>query len=209
MTDMTGNALPARARIFGLVGATGVATFALICTAMQFARTDLDWIASALSNYLIGPYGDVVVIAYLILAVAIVAIGSGLYRYSMSVARSAGPLFLFVVSGVTLAITALSEPAKAYGHPVEWEMVHLAAAETTFLCITVAMLLQSWWMRRDSHWRGGSAFALTLAAAAFVALWIYALWRSLPRGLSQKTVIVLILLWLGWASIKLVGKAKE
>ena len=66
--------------------------------------------------------------------------------------------------------------------------------------VTVAMLLQSFWLRYDPRWRARFALAFTLAALAFVALWIYALFHLFPSGISQKTVIALILAGLGWAS---------
>jgi len=190
-------------RAFGVVACAGVAVFAAVAIALQVLRTDLDWIDAPLSYYLNGPGGDALIGAYVALCASLLALGIGFYRGSAPWARSAAPLMLFVVGGLALAVTGLSERAKAYGHPVEWEMVHLAATETTFLCVTTAMLLQSWWLRRSERWRRHFAFAFALAIAAFVALWIYALWRALPRGASQKVVIALILYWLGWASILL------
>lgn len=204
---MISNPVPARVRVFAAVGFAGVAAFAAICLAVQFLRTDLDWMAAPLSYYLTGPYGDAVQAAYIALAVSLATIGISFYCALILSARSAAPLLLFVVGGAALAITALSEAAKAYGDAGMWEMIHLAAAETTFLCVTVAMLLQSWRLRYDPHWRGCFPFAFGLALVTFAALWIYGLGRSLPRGLSQKVVIALILLWLGWASLNLLRRS--
>jgi hypothetical protein len=206
-SGMTSDAIAARIRVLAIVGVAGVLAFALVCLAAQFLRTDLDWIAAPLSYYLTGAYGEAVIAAYVALAVALAALGAGFYSHLPPSARSAAPLLLFVVGALALAITALSEAAKAHGNAGMWEAVHLAAAETTFLCVTVAMLLQSWWLRYDARWRGNFAFAFAWALATCAALWIYALGRSLPRGLSQKCVIALILFWLGWAAIKLWRKA--
>jgi len=191
---------PVNTRAFGAVAFAGAAVFAGVTFVLQFLRSDLDWIKTPLSYYLNGAYGDLLIAAYVALSASLLALGIGFYRGSASSARSAAPLLLFVVGGVALAVTGLSEKAKAYGHPIEWEMVHLAATETTFLCVTVAMLLQSWWLRFSLSWRTHFAFAFGLAIVAFVALWMYALWHALPRGASQKIVIALIVWWLGWAS---------
>jgi hypothetical protein len=189
-----------RGRFFALLSCFSVAAFVLVCGSVQFLRSDLDWIAAPLSYYLVGPFGSAVIAAYLALSVGLVALGCGFRAALAPAARSAAPLLLFVVAGFALALTALSEQAKAQGSALEWEIVHRLAAMTTFLCVTVAMLLQSFRLRFDPDWRGRFGFAFALAAVAFAALWIHVLVHSLPRGLAQKGVIVLILTWLGWAS---------
>jgi hypothetical protein len=191
------------ARAFGAVGLAGVAAFALVCGVVQVLRTDLSWSAAPLSYYLTGAYGDGVIASYLALSVALAAIGLGFRRVLRGRARSAAPLLLFLVAAFALALTALSEKAKALDEGGGWALVHLLAAQTTFLCATVAMLLQSWRWRGDALWRRYSARGLALAAFAFAALWVHALVRGLPRGSSQKAVIVLILAWLAWASFRL------
>lgn len=191
------------ARGCALLAGCSVAVFVLVCGAAQFLRSDLDWIAAPLSYYLSGPFGTAVIAAYLALSAGLIALGLG-FRFALAMpARSIVPMLLFVVAGLGLALTALSEPAKLYGDADVWEVVHRLSAMTTFLCVTVAMLLQSFWLRFDPRWRGSFAFAFALAAAAFAALWIYSLVHSLPRGLAQKAVIALILVWLGWASFAL------
>ncbi|GAA0708576.1 DUF998 domain-containing protein [Dokdonella soli] len=190
-------------RSFGIVGLAGVAVFATVCLAVQFLRTDLDWIAAPLSYYLVGPYGDAVQAVYVALAVTLVALGIGFYRELSPSARSAAPLLLFVVSAVSLVVTALSEAAKTRGQAAMWEWVHLVAAQTTFLCVTVAMQLQSWRLRHDERWRRHFGFAFVLASVAFVALLVYALGHLSPRGLQQKGVITLIVAWLAWGSLNL------
>ena len=192
-----------RARVYASLSCCGVAVFVLVCGSVQFLRSDLDWIVAPLSYYLTGPYGMVVITAYLALSIALILLGLGFRSILAAPARSGVPAALFVVAGITLALTALSEPAKLGEHPMEWEAVHRFAAMTTFLCVTVAMMLQSFWLRFDPAWRGRFAFSFALAAAAFVALWVYALIHTLPHGLAQKTVIALIVIWLGWASLAL------
>lgn len=201
MTAFDDTVAPARA--FGAVGFAAVAAFALVCGAAQVLRADLDWVAAPLSYYLTGPYGDGVIAAYLGLSIGLAAIGLGFRRVLRSAARSAAPLLLFLVAAVALVLTALSEKAKVRDASGGWEFTHLLAAQTTFLCVTVAMLLQSWRLRYDARWRPQSAPSFALAALAFAALWANVLARGLPRGASQKAVIVLILAWLAWASWRL------
>jgi len=60
--------------------------------------------------------------------------------------------------------------------------VHQVAAATTFVCVTTAMLLQSWRIGLDPAWRGMFLAASLLAALAFVDLWTCALFDFFPRG---------------------------
>lgn len=82
-------------------------------------------------------------------------------------------------------------------------LIHGEAAQTTFLCLVVAMLVLSTRWLRDPRMQRGRYLGVTLAWLAFVQMWVLALWKGLPPGLTQKTLIVLILLWLGWVARQL------
>ncbi|GAB3332234.1 DUF998 domain-containing protein [Marilutibacter aestuarii] len=181
----------------------GIGAFAACATAAQWLRADLDWQQVPLSFYLVGPYGAWVQGAYLALALALVLLGLGWYRALSAAARSAAPLLLFVVAAVALAVTALAETGRL-GQPPRLEaLVHGLAAQTAFLCVTVAMLLQAWRLRGDPVWRHRFAGAFALALLAFIGLWVHALWREAPRGLTQKLEILLILAWLALSAAAL------
>jgi hypothetical protein len=206
---MTGNhrvsgAMTNRADTFGhalgLFALLGVAAFAITCGAAQFLRDDYDWLRVPLSFYVIGPYGRAVEAAYFVLASGLAALGAGWYRTLDRKARSAAPLLLFLLAAVALSVTAAEFTDIPGRPPTLHGLVHVVAANTTFLCVTVAMLLQSWRLRHDPRWRARFRPAFALAAFAFAALWIHALVHPIPRGLGEKAVIVLILLWLWCAS---------
>ncbi|MCF7220706.1 DUF998 domain-containing protein [Marilutibacter chinensis] len=187
-------------RRLGTLALGGVLAFALVCTVAQFVRTDLDWLRTPLSFYLLDPYGLWVQTAYFALALSLVSLGVGWYVELRPQARSAAPMLLFACAGLALAVTALAETGR-HGQPVTLEtLVHGLAAQAAFLCVTTAMLLQAWRLRRDPRWRRCFAAAFVLAALAFVGLWVHALWRDAPRGLTQKVEIAMILIWLGVAA---------
>jgi hypothetical protein len=191
---------PATLRRMGTAALAGVLVFALVVSAAQFARADLDWLHTPLSFYLLDPYGIWVQGAYFALASALVLLGCGWYLALQPSARSAAPLLLFVCAGLALGVTAVAETGRP-GWPVTFEsLVHGIAAQTAFLCVTTAMLLQAWRLRGDARWRRRFTMAFVLAAVAFVGLWVHALWRDAPRGLTQKIEIAMILLWLGLAA---------
>lgn len=191
----------AQVRRLGSAALAGVIAFAVVCTAMQWLRADLDWMRAPLSFYLVDAHGLWVRIVYTGLSASLVLLGVGYHRALSPDARSAAPLLLFVVAGIALAVTAWAGTNRPQRPPTFEGLIHGLAAQTAFLCVTTAMLLQAWRMRRDPAWRGHFALAFGLAVVCFVAMWVHALWREAPRGLTQKAVIVLILAWLGWAAV--------
>lgn len=168
--------------------ATGVAA--------QCLRTDLDWVRVPNSFYLIGPWGGMVRAGYYAMALALMLLGASAYSALAPAARSAAPLLLFAAGGATLALTAI-ETTDTWNHPPTLHgYVHGMAAQTAFLCTSTAMLLQSWRLRGDVRWRRWFRPAFAYAALCFALLWVQAFWRALPRGLSQKALILLMLGWL-------------
>ncbi|MGE5625834.1 MAG: DUF998 domain-containing protein [Bacillota bacterium] len=181
----------------GALAVLGVEFFLIVSVVLQFARSDYDWITMPLSFYLLGPYSGWLVAAYFTLAAGILLVGLGYYRDMARDARSGAPLLLFAAAAVSVAVVALAHTDTAEGpHPTAHGLVHNAAAALAFLSVTVAMLIQSWRLRYDARWKPYHVKAFLLAATTFATLWIYALWGALPRGLAQKIVILLIVLWL-------------
>jgi hypothetical protein len=185
-----------KVRPFGIVASVGLLVFVAIALAVQYLRTDLDWMNAPLSFYLLDAYGHWLQLAYFALAIALVSLGSGYYIALRDGRRSLAPWLLFACAGVGLCVTAL-EHSNLPGRASTLEgFVHGTAAQTAFLCVTVAMLLQSWWFRYDVHWRARFPLAFALALVCFAAIWLDALWRGMPRGLEQRLVIVVIVAWL-------------
>lgn len=185
------------ARVLGVFALAGVLAFAVAALALQGLRADLDWRAAPLSLYLLGAHGAWLKAAYFGLAAGLVALGIAGYAGLSSAARSGAPVLLFCGSGAALAVVAIAD-SRLPGQDATLEsLVHGIAAQAAFLCVAVAMLLQSWRLRFDAAWRHRFMPAFVLAGVAFVALWMHALWRDAPRGLTQKFVVLLVLAWLG------------
>lgn len=174
-----------------------LALFVGTAFAVHALRGDLDWQRAPLSFYLIGAHGDWLRAAYFALAATLVGLGIGVYVALERKARSGAPLLLFVIAAIALCTTALAESHMPGRTPTFEGFVHGVAAQTAFLCVTTAMLLQSWRLRLDAAWRHRFAPAFALAAVAFIALWGHALWGGAPRGITQRVVVALVLLWLG------------
>jgi hypothetical protein len=190
----------AHVRALGTIALGGIWIFIAAAVAVQCLRHDLHWQDAPLSFYLLDAWGHWLQAAYVALAIALVAMAVGYYLALPDRRRSAAPALLFVCAGVSLCVTALAHsnvPARA---PSLEGFVHGVAAQTAFLCVTVAMLLQSSWLRTAPYWRARFPAAFALALACFAAIWVDALWHGMPRGLEQRLVIALILAWLLLAS---------
>ena len=185
---------PALAGVLAVVAAEFFLATAVV---LQYLRVDHDWVTTPLSFYLIGPHSGWLIAAYFALAVALVMVGLGFHLDMPPQRRSRWAPWLFGVSALCLCIVALAHtdlPGAARFTPVG--LLHNSAAILAFLSASLAMLLQAWWLRYDARWRGRQRPALFLAALIFAALWVYTLLPSLPRGAMQKSVILLIVLWL-------------
>jgi hypothetical membrane protein len=110
---------------------------------------------------------------------------------------------LFVIAGLTLPAVAITATYEHSAQENLARLIHSLAAQTTFLCLVMGMLLLSSRWRRDARLQRGSLTGLVLAWLAFAQMWLLALWKSAPPGLTQKVLIALILWWLGWATHQL------
>ena len=187
------------AQTFGAIALLGVATFAAICGAAQFLRTDYNWLGVPLSFYVLGPYGRVVEAGYFALAPGLVALGIGWYLALDHQARCAAPLLLFVlVRSRSWSPQSNSPMFRTTPHFARFpahrrRRCHLHLRDHGDAAAVLAV-------RGDPHWRARFRSAFILAAITFAALWIYALVKPIRRGLGEKVVIALILLYLWRAS---------
>ena len=178
------------------IAAVGIAGFVCAAIVLHLLRPELDPIDSQISRYLVGDWGALLQAAYAALSVAMVGLAIGLYRASPAEARSAAPLLLFVLGGLSLTITAYAWMDLPGVDDSLEGLVHAISAQGAFLFATSGLLLQALRFRGDPGWRRDARWLLPWAIACFAAIWVLALWRDAPRGLAQKAVILLILGWL-------------
>lgn len=185
----------ARSRWLGVAAMAGLSFFFVTALTLQLMRADLDWVTTPLSFYLLGPYSGWLVGAYFGLTAAILCVGVGLYTTLEGRARSLLASLLFAVGGACVGVVALAHTDTSSAQHTVVGFVHNLAALMAFLCVSVAMPLQSWHFRHDGRWRAYFLRAFTLAALNFTSLLVYAA-DVFPRGTAQKFVILLIVLWL-------------
>ncbi len=181
---------------FAQVAILALLLFVATAVWTQVARDDLDWVRATLSLYLHGPWGLALRSAYCMLAIAIMLLAMSLHAGSGSPRRSAAAPMLFCVAGVGLMGVAIGDSWLPAHAPLLAPLVHGIAANTAFLCASVAMLLQSWYLRADPRWSRWAGAAWSWAWLSFGLLWLHVLWRGPPRGAGQKVVIAALVAWL-------------
>lgn len=180
-----------------------VIAFALAAGVLQVTRTDLDPVAMPLSAYLRGAGGGWLRGAYYLMASALACLAWSSFQATRADLRSGLASTLFLLAALALPVVA---GTVLYEHTPREDLarlIHGQAAQTTFLCLVVAMLVLSTRWLRDAHLRNGRYLGVALAWLSFVQMWVLALWKGLPPGLTQKALIVLILLWLAWVARQL------
>lgn len=178
------------------VSAASLAFFATAAVVLHLRRLELDPLASQMSLYLIGAWGPLLQFAYVALGVGMVALGWALREAHAPAARSAAALLLFALAGTSLSITAYAwMDMPGVDRSLEG-LIHGVSAQGAFLFATTGMVVQALGFLRDPHWRRTARWALPWALLCFASVWVLAAWRDAPRGLAQKTVIVLILGWM-------------
>lgn len=178
------------------IAAASLVVFVMTAIALHALRPELDPIASQMSLYLIGDWGPLLQIAYVALGVGMVALGWALREAHAPSARSAAALLLFALAGTSLSITAYAwMDMPGVDRSLEG-LIHGLSAQGAFLFATTGMLVQALGFLRDPRWRRTARWALPFALLCVASVWVLAAWRDAPRGLAQKTVIVLILFWM-------------
>jgi hypothetical protein len=188
--------------------AIAVVAFTVVCTAAQFWRTDLNPIRIPLSTYLRGPGGVYVRSVYYFMAVALLGFAWAIYQATMRVRRSMLASLLFAGAGLILPIVAASELFSDTPYHVLAKIIHRSTTLATFLWLSFGMVLLSTRWLRDQRMKDGSRFGLILAWLATLVLWFQVIVSVFPSGLMEKLAIVLILIWLGWASRHLLRAAQ-
>ncbi|PPV06452.1 hypothetical protein XBLMG947_2622 [Xanthomonas bromi] len=180
----------------GSIAAMAGLAFIGLILVLQWLRRDLWWVDAQLSAYLHGPYGLLLRTAYCLLAATMAWLALALYAALAPAARSRTVLGLFWIAALGLCMVSIGDSWMPVLAPEAAKMVHVLSADTTFLCVIAAVLLQSWYFRRDVLWRAYFPVAFGLGWAAFAVLLFHVSVTGAPLGISQKISTVLIVVWM-------------
>lgn len=201
--------LCSRLRLAHVVATSSLLCFVAAALGLHLLRPDLDLVASQMSLYLIGEWGPLLQAAYVVLGVGMVALGWGLRAAHAPAVRSSAALLMFALAATALSVTAYAwMDVPGMNRSMEG-LVHGISAQAAFLFATTGMVLQAFAFLRDPQWRRSARWAIPWALLCFASIWALALWRDVPRGLAQKTVILSILGWMACATHTLARRTRS
>ena len=197
-----------------MIAMVGIAYFVAAVAVLHILRPDYDPTQRVMSNYAVGPYGFLMIIAFLALAVSKFALALALYRGMTPASRSRTGIILLGIAGLGVLLAAIfptdvtpdDSPVTSVG------VIHILVSVIGFLCLLAAMFLLSRRFKKDERWQSFSrpSLALALAAlAAFIAFMVIQATATPVGGIAQRIFVALYLLWLFLTAIRLRAIAKE
>src|SRR5688500_3455368 len=151
----------------------GAATFALLLAALHFIKPELDPSWHFISEYAIGEYGWIMVLAFLSLALSYVSLFSALRSQLQTIAGRIG-LALLLVSALRLTIAAIvtTDPITVSENAVTTEGTLHNFGGTLGIAMPFAAALIGWILACDPAWSSATRplfWATGLALVAFLA----------------------------------------
>jgi hypothetical protein len=150
----------------------GAATFALLLAALHFIKPELNPSWHFISEYAIGEYGWIMVLAFLSLALSYVSLFSALRSQLQTIAGRIGLALLLVSAlGLTLAAIFTTDPITVSENAVTTEGTLHNFGGTLGIAMPFAAALVGWKLARDPAWSSATRpliWATGLALVAFL-----------------------------------------
>lgn len=193
-------------RTLGSIVIGGVVWFVAAIAILHLLRPDVDALARVTSEYAVGPYGALMMSAYIVFAISLASLGVGLAgTFPRRGAAGAGiGLLLLAAVGVGTAAffpvdVGASTPVTATG----W--VHRFAAIVAFASMATAALVLARPFRRHPDWHAVARLGVVTGVVGllgFAAIQLFLLERGLG-GAAQRLVLVLVVAWMVAAARRL------
>jgi hypothetical protein len=154
----------------------GAATFAILLAALHFIKPELDPSWHFISEYAIGEYGWIMVLAFLSLALAYASLLVAIRSQLRTIAGRIGlALLLLSALGLTIAAIFTTDPITVSENAVTTEGTLHNLGGTLGLAIPFAAVLIGWRLARNPAWssaRRPLLWATGLALMAFVVSFV-------------------------------------
>jgi Protein of unknown function (DUF998) len=181
MAEDTATAKPVRAvrtisRTAALLSFAGAATFVVLLAALHFIKPELDPSWHFISEYAIGDYGWIMVLAFLSLALSYISLLVAIRSQLRTIAGRIGLALLLVSAlGLTIAAIFTTDPITVSKEAVTTEGTLHNLGGTLGIAQPFAAGLVGWKLARNPAWssaRRPLVWATGLALVAFVASFV-------------------------------------
>ena len=171
--------------------------FVVVIALMHVLRTDNDPGYRFLSEYVVGPYGELMRSTFFALSVGTLAMSYGLWGSVSSRLRFAPGLLLLVVWAGAVFLAGIYT-ADLQGSPsTESGQMHARMSMIGFPCLTLALPLISILFRWEEKWRSVWLVCVALSVALIVCFFaIGSLAELRLGGLGQRVFLACLLAWM-------------
>lgn len=186
--------------------------FAVVIALLHFLRTDYDPGYRFLSEYVNGPYGELMRSTFFVLTVGTLALSLGLWRSVSSKLRFLPGLLLLVIWAGAVFLAGIYTADLQGLPPTPSGQMHVRMSMIGFPCLTLALPLISILLRWEQEWRSVWLICAALSAAMIICFFaIGQLAEIRLGGLGQRMFLACMLAWMfviGWKLLTLEKQAK-
>jgi hypothetical protein len=192
----------ARPRVLAVPGMVvgSLAVFFVLLLSLHVLRTDLNSASRFVSEYAVGDYGAIMVLALLAMEVASLALVAALRSSVPNEARSTTGMVLIGVWGAGMLPLALFPIGVGDTVGSTADIIHRTTALVVFLAVSIGVLLVSRGFRRQGAWQQlatpGIVLSIVLLIGYLATFGGYAL-NSGFEGLSQRIFLLVLAGWMG------------
>jgi hypothetical protein len=176
MAEATAEPVTAVSRTAALLSFAGAATFVVLLAALHFIKPELDPSWHFISEYAIGRYGWVMVLAFLSLALSYVSLFVAIRAHLQTIAGRIGLALLLVSAlGLTIAAIFTTDPITVSEDAVTTEGTLHNVGGTLGIAMPIAAALIGWKLARNPAWSSAKRpiiWATGLALVAFVVSFV-------------------------------------
>jgi hypothetical protein len=187
--------------------------FVAVIALLHVLRTDNDPGYRFLSEYVNGPYGELMRSTFFALGVGTLALASGLWQTVSSKLRFLPGLLLLVIWAGAVFIAGIYTADLQGSPPTESGRMHAQAAMIGFPCLTLGLPLISILLRWEERWRSVWLVCVALSVAMLICFFAFGPLAGMRLGgLGQRVFLGLLLAWmfiLGWKMVKLEKRSND
>jgi hypothetical protein len=174
-----------------------------LVVALHVLRPDLNPKTRFVSDYAIGPYHSLMLVAFSTCSLGIVMLVVALYHGVSPAGRSWVGLVLLTISGLCINLASYFHDEPQTSSAVLLDTVHDSIAQISLLCLALSAVAWSLRFRKDQRWRALTVPLVVLGVLMCLALVGFILTPQRLMGLSERGLLMLYLLWVFAVQIRL------